>query len=42
MITFAHALIIIITGEEGLEHGYNDRLRSDGIFEYFWEGQIGT
>lgn len=36
-----HALVIIITGEEGLEHGYDDRLRPDGIFEYFGEGQVG-
>lgn len=36
-----HKLVIIITGEEGLEHGYADRLRSDGVFEYFGEGQIG-
>ncbi|PSH68491.1 HNH endonuclease [Phyllobacterium brassicacearum] len=36
-----HALVIIITGEEGLEHGYADRLRADGTFEYFGEGQVG-
>ena len=36
-----HALVIIITGEEGLEHGYGDRYRSDGVFEYFGEGQLG-
>ncbi len=36
-----HNLIIIITGDEGLDHGYADRLRSDGVFEYFGEGQIG-
>lgn len=36
-----HSLIIIITGEEGLEHGYADRYRDDGVFEYFGEGQIG-
>src|SRR3954470_7251971 len=36
-----HALVIIITGEEGLEHGYADRYRSDGVFEYFGEGQVG-
>lgn len=34
-------LVIIITGEEGLEHGYADRFRPDGAFEYFGEGQIG-
>jgi 5-methylcytosine-specific restriction protein A len=36
-----HPLIIIITGEEGLEHGYADRYRADGVFEYFGEGQVG-
>jgi hypothetical protein len=30
-----------ITGEEGLEHGYADRRRADGVFEYFGEGQVG-
>lgn len=34
-------VIFIITGEEGLEHGYADRTRDDGAFEYFGEGQIG-
>ena len=33
--------MIIITGEEGLEHGYADRTRDDGVFEYFGEGQVG-
>src|SRR6476660_3926854 len=36
-----HPLVIIITGEEGLEHGYADRYRPDGAFEYFGEGQVG-
>src|SRR5215813_11181757 len=36
-----HPLVIIITGEEGLEHGYADRYRADGVFEYFGEGQVG-
>lgn len=36
-----HPLVIIITGEEGLEHGYADRTRDDGVFEYFGEGQVG-
>lgn len=35
------ALVIIITGEEGLSHGYADRYRPDGVFEYFGEGQVG-
>lgn len=37
----AHAVVIVITGEEGLQHGYGDRQRADGAFEYFGEGQIG-
>jgi 5-methylcytosine-specific restriction enzyme A len=37
-----HSLVIIITGEEGLEHGYADRTRDDGAFEYFGEGQVGN
>jgi 5-methylcytosine-specific restriction enzyme A len=37
-----HPLVIIITGEEGLAHGYDDRTREDGVFEYFGEGQIGN
>jgi 5-methylcytosine-specific restriction enzyme A len=36
-----HPLLIIIAGEGGLEHGYADRYRADGVFEYFGEGQIG-
>jgi 5-methylcytosine-specific restriction enzyme A len=34
-------LVIIITGQEGLRHGYADRYRPDGVFEYFGEGQVG-
>jgi len=26
---------------EGLQHGYADRRRADGVFEYFGEGQVG-
>jgi 5-methylcytosine-specific restriction protein A len=37
----SHPLVIIITGEEGLEHGYADRELPDGTFEYFGEGQVG-
>lgn len=37
----AHNLIIIVTGEEGGQHGYHDTLRPDGVFEYYGEGQIG-
>ncbi len=36
-----HPVVIIITGEEGLQHGYADRYRPDGVFEYFGEGQVG-
>jgi 5-methylcytosine-specific restriction enzyme A len=36
-----HPLVIIITGEEGIAHGYDDRTRDDGVFEYFGEGQVG-
>jgi len=36
-----HPLVIIVTGKEGLEHGYADRTRDDGVFEYFGEGQVG-
>ena len=35
-----YPLVIIITGEEGLVHGYADRTRPDGVFEYFGEGQL--
>jgi 5-methylcytosine-specific restriction protein A len=36
-----HSVVIIITGDEGLAHGYADRKRPDGVFEYFGEGQSG-
>lgn len=36
-----YPLVIIITGEEGLAHGYADRTRADGVFDYFGEGQVG-
>jgi 5-methylcytosine-specific restriction enzyme A len=36
-----YPVVILITGEEGLTHGYADRLRDDGVFEYFGEGQVG-
>lgn len=36
-----HPVVIIITGEEGGQHGYTDRLREDGVFEYYGEGQVG-
>ncbi len=34
-----HSVVILITGEAGLAHGYADRLRDDGTFEYFGQGQ---
>lgn len=34
-------IVFIITGEEGLRHGYDDQTRSDGVFEYYGEGQVG-
>ncbi|MBY5465258.1 HNH endonuclease [Rhizobium leguminosarum] len=34
-------VIFLISGEEGHEHGYVDRWRPDGVFEYFGQGQIG-
>lgn len=37
-----HNLIIIITGDEGNQHGYTDAQRADGVFEYYGEGQIGN
>jgi hypothetical protein len=37
-----HPLVIIIAGEEGLAHGYADRTRDNGVFEYFGEGQVGN
>jgi 5-methylcytosine-specific restriction protein A len=36
-----HNLIILVTGSEGSQHGYEDGLRPDGVFEYFGEGQVG-
>jgi 5-methylcytosine-specific restriction protein A len=36
-----HPVVILITGQEGLEYGYGDRYRRDGVFEYFGEGQVG-
>jgi len=34
-------VVVIITGEEGLGHGYVDRYRADGVIEYFGQGQVG-
>ncbi|WP_116654400.1 HNH endonuclease [Pelagibacterium sediminicola] len=42
IITFAsHPLVIAVSGETGSTHGYADRWRPDGAFEYFGAGQIG-
>lgn len=42
IITFAnHPIVVIISGESGLAHGYADRWRADGAFEYFGAGQVG-
>ncbi|HHW34927.1 MAG TPA: hypothetical protein GXX24_12430 [Paracoccus solventivorans] len=37
----SHPLIFLITGDRGLEFGYKDRYRADGIMEYYGEGQRG-
>lgn len=34
-------LVVAITGDAGHAHGYTDKLRDDGVFEYFGEGQVG-
>ena len=36
-----HPVIFLVTGDRGLEFGYNDRFRPDGIMEYYGEGQRG-
>lgn len=33
-------LVAAITGDKGKQHGYFDRWRDDGVFEYFGAGQI--
>lgn len=33
--------IFAVTGETGKRHGYHDRLRPDGVFEYFGQGAEG-
>lgn len=33
--------IFIVTGNSGRQHGYHDRWRGDGAFDYFGEGQVG-
>lgn len=35
-------VVFIFTGEGGEAHGYADRWRDDGVFEYFGEGQVGN
>ncbi|RYE55502.1 MAG: HNH endonuclease [Rhizobiaceae bacterium] len=42
IITFAtQGLVVIVSGQSGLAHGYADRWRDDGVFEYFGQGQVG-
>ncbi|KQU54445.1 hypothetical protein ASG72_02050 [Bosea sp. Leaf344] len=42
IITFGrYPLIVAITSEIGMTHGYADRTRPDGVFEYFGQGQAG-
>lgn len=36
-----HDLVIIFTGEQGEEYGYQDGWTNDGVFMYTGEGQIG-
>lgn len=36
-----HPVIFLFTGDGGIEHGYQDRYRPDGVFEYTGEGQRG-
>lgn len=36
-----YPIVFIFTGLGGLDHGYSDRWRPDGVFEYFGEGQKG-
>ncbi len=36
-----YPFVLIITGAEGLAHGYNDGWAEDGSFRYFGEGQVG-
>ena len=37
----SHNIIFIFTGESGTIYGYKDEFRSDGIFWYTGEGQVG-
>lgn len=36
-----HNVVIVITGDQGLEHGYADKFDVDGSLLYFGEGQYG-
>ena len=36
-----HDVVFIITGDGGAAYGYNDRIRPDGVMEYYGEGQRG-
>ncbi|WP_105430201.1 HNH endonuclease signature motif containing protein [Neorhizobium sp. T6_25] len=37
----SHNVIFIISGQRGLEYGYDDRQHPDGLIDYFGEGQRG-
>lgn len=34
-------LIIVVTGEEGGQYGYDDEWDADGVFHYYGAGQVG-
>jgi 5-methylcytosine-specific restriction protein A len=37
----AHSIVLLISGEEGAEFGYDDEELDDGTMLYFGEGQEG-
>lgn len=41
IITIPDGPIFIVTGDSGKTSGYHDRMRPDGVFEYFGQGAIG-
>ena len=41
IITIPDGPIFIVTGDTGKNSGYHDRLREDGVFEYFGQGARG-
>ena len=36
-----HPIVLLFTGDNGDQYGYEDRFRADGIFLYTGEGQVG-